>query len=536
MSTRFELEAPDGGTFEDDPLALVPGTKRRKPRPRLQAALASVSRIAGYRMDGTGLGWVSVGVGVAFSGALLLRLFVSGAIGLSDQGDGQRLTCGLGLRAGNAYNTPVDDLVYTTYFDHRWYGEDCPWNTYGQPYNSSQLYLLQLAKWLTPLLRLPGDMDLRALGVVCALVLGVLAALMFVWIPGSLVGKGFVVTGVWLIVADATFAGYFVSAYSDTGAILGVLALMVAALALWRAEQVHWWHVAVIAAIALFTATTKTQAATYAVVAVPLMLSRRVGAQKHGKRYFLQGRWFALAASGGLIAAVGQYLRTQPARFGELNQYNAVFVEMLPHSKNPEQDLVRLGLDPTLISGSGSRINSANSVTELPGYQGFLDKTSTWDLFSQVYLHEPFRLLSMMGRGLVGMARLRVDYIYSYPWYSGRPDTLEWRVSLFYQVWRMMFSSLPLLIIVLTLASCLAFVIVLKVCTTQEDRSVGAVGLFLAVAALAQFWAVNLSEGASDLIKHLMLTDFTTGLVLILGAYSVIVLRSSVIREKGTSR
>ncbi|NMM92744.1 hypothetical protein B2J88_52465, partial [Rhodococcus sp. SRB_17] len=64
MSSRFELESPEGGTFEDDPLALVPGTKRRKPRPRLRAAVARIARIAGYRMDGTGLGWVSVGVGV----------------------------------------------------------------------------------------------------------------------------------------------------------------------------------------------------------------------------------------------------------------------------------------------------------------------------------------------------------------------------------------------------------------------------------------------------------------------------------------
>ncbi|WP_430335322.1 hypothetical protein [Rhodococcus sp. ACT016] len=533
MSNKFELVDADGVAFTDDPLALVPGTKPPKPRPRLQAAFAAFSRFLGYRLEGTALGWVSVVTGASFAGLILMRLFYGGAIGLSDQGDGQRLTCGMGLRAGNPYNAPVDDLVYTTYYQHRWYGEDCPWNTYGQAYNSSQLYLLQLAKWLTPLLRLPGDMDLRALGVVCAIVLGVLAGLLFAWVPGSLVGKAFVVGGVWLVVADASFAGYFVSPYSDTGAILGVLALTVAALAMWRAARVHWWHIAAIGVIGLFTTTTKTQAVTFAVVAVALMLSRRVGDPVSLGQYPLQGRWFALGASGALLASVGQYLRTQPARFAELNQYNAVFVEMLPHSPHPEQDLARLGLDPSLVSGLGSRINSPNAVTELPGYQGFLDKTSSWDLMSQVYLHEPMRLLSMMGRGLVGMSKLRADYIYSYPWYSGRPDTQEWRVSVFYHFWRMMFGALPLLIIVSTLVACVLFVAVLRVCPDQQDKSIGATGLFLVVAAIAQFWAVNLSEGASDLIKHLMLTNLTVGLVLVFGVYSMVVLRSSVVRERG---
>ena len=100
--------------------------------------------------------WVALLVGVLSGGFLAARLFVGGAIGLSDQGDGTRLLCSLGVREGNPFNASETDHVYLTWYPHHWYGEACGAIGSGEPYNSSQLWILHVAKWLTPILGLPG--------------------------------------------------------------------------------------------------------------------------------------------------------------------------------------------------------------------------------------------------------------------------------------------------------------------------------------------------------------------------------------------
>lgn len=463
----------------------------------------------------------------------------------SDQGDGVRLLCSLGLRQGNPYNTSTTDYLYLRWYEHQWYGETCGATGSGETYDSSQLWLLSAARWLSSVLNLSADLDLRALGITFCVIVAVAMSLLFVLLPGSLVARLLGVTVVMLIVADGAFAGYFVSAYSEPAALVGILAMVLAALVFWRSQRATWWGAVLVGAACLFTITAKTQAASFLFTVIPLILWRHTfgnsirsrlaarrerGARVERRHRFaaaVLSRWPALVVSFGLIVATSGYLQAQPERFQVQNGYAAVFIEMLPHSPNPEQDLVRLELDPGLVSSSGVPINAPGSASAELSFVGFEDKTSPVQT-TLIYLRQPFRLIGMMGRGLTGMGVLRADYIYSYPPSAGNPpNSQECRVCIVQWTWKTLFGSAGILILFATIA---AIAICWRLAVIARDRrraAVGAVGLLLATSSIAQFWVVMLTEGASDLIKHMVLANFMTALLIAVAGYAFYLLRTA---------
>ncbi len=236
-------------------------------------------------------------------------------------------------------------------------------------------------------------------------------------------------------------------------------------------------------------------------------------------------RWPALAVSLALIAGTSLYLQAQPERFQVQNRYAAVFLEMLPNSPNPEQDLTRLGLDPALVASSGVPINAPGSAARQLSFVGFQDKTSP-EQTTLIYLRQPFRLLGLLERGLSGMGVFRADYVYSYPRSAGNPPkTQECRVCVLQWVWKTIFGAGGFLIFLATIG---AIAICWRLAVIARDRrraAVGVVGLLLASSTIAQFWVVMLTEGASDLIKHMLLANFMTSLLIAVAGYSLYLLR-----------
>ncbi len=489
--------------------------------------------------------WVALLVGVLSGGFLAARLFVGGAIGLSDQGDGTRLLCSLGVREGNPFNASETDHVYLTWYPHHWYGEACGAIGSGEPYNSSQLWILHVAKWLTPILGLPGGIDLRALGVVFCVLVGLAVGGLYLLLPGSVWGRLLGVAVAMLVVADGAFAGYFVSPYSEPAALVGILALILAVLVFVRTQTGRWWAAALVGAACLFTITAKTQSLSFLVVVVPLILWRttfgasvKARAAAGGERgrvrhlyrllYFAVSRWPALLVAVVLTSVSVVYLQAQPKTFDVQTRYAEVFIEMLPHSRNPAQDLRRLGLDPALVSSSGKAITDPGSAAYLPSFTDFPDKASPVRT-TLVYLRQPDRLLSMMDRGMAGMAIWRPDYLGSYPPSAHLPPrSKECRICAVQWVWKGLFGPAPWLIFVLTLIAmgcCLRLAL-----TRRDDRrlvAVGVLGLVLAWSSIAQFWVVMLTVGAADLVKHMVLSDFLTALLFLVGGYSVYLLRTT---------
>ncbi len=177
------------------PPAVVPPTPVSK-RPRLVAAVAAA----------TGMAWTAIIAG---------RLFIGGAIGMGDQGDARRLLCQLGIRATVPFNGSTSAYLNPTWRAHRWYGEACSADGAGGLFRSSELWLLSLAKHLTGPFGLPGALDLRAQGILCALFVGLCVAALVVFLPGPLSLRVNIASLVVLLAADSAVAQFFISPYSE---------------------------------------------------------------------------------------------------------------------------------------------------------------------------------------------------------------------------------------------------------------------------------------------------------------------------------
>lgn len=462
---------------------------------------------------------------------LLVRLLAGGVVGMSDQGDGTRLLCQLGLRQGHAYNTSTRDFLHPTWPSHTWYGEDC--GAEGEPYRSSQLLFAWLALRLTHLFTSFDGLDLRFLAVVLSVVVGGLVAVAAVLLVRGPLARVLVTAALLLVVGDGAFAGYYASAYSEPAAFAGVLALLVAVLVLLRADVVRVRHLLLVAAATAFTVTAKTQNASFLLAVLPVLLLRPVGTvpvpgfpDRRGRRGWRELlpraragvllRLPALAVAAVLVAGTSAYLHDQPTRFATQNDYAAVFVEMLPHSPDPAADLRALGLPEEWAASSGVPIGAPGSAANSPAFAGFGERAGLGDRLA-LYARDPVRLLPALGRGVRAMAVLRADYLYSYPADAGRgPGRQECRVCVLQTAWTTAFAATPnVLLIVLGLAVGVCLLAARVARDDPRTRAAGGAGVFLAVGAAGQFWVALLTDGASDLVKHLVVADFSVALVLV---------------------
>ncbi|PRY16869.1 hypothetical protein [Kineococcus rhizosphaerae] len=470
---------------------------------------------------------------------LLVRMLGGGLVGMSDQGDGTRLLCQLGLAQDHPYNTSTRDYLHPVWLSHTWYGEDC--GADGEPYRSTQLWFAWVATRLTHLFTPVDGLDLRVMAVLFSVVVGCLVAGLAVLLVRGAGARVLVTAALLLVVGDGAFAGYFASAYSEPAAFVGVLALLVAVILHLRADVVRVPHLLLLAAAAMFTVTTKTQNAAFLPAVLLVLLLRPVGTdpgpplprrrrswrELPGRvRAGFAPRLPALVTAAALVLGSGLYLQAQPQRFTTQNDYAAVFVEMLPHSPDPEADLRALGLPAVWTASSGVPIGAPGSAANSLAFADFDERAGLGSRLG-VYARDPQRLLSMAGRGLEAMGVLRADYLYSYPADAGRgPEQQECRVCVLQTVWTTAFDETPdVLLLVLALAVAACVVLAWTARHSPRARAAGGAGVFLAVGAAGQFWVALLTDGASDLIKHLVVADFCVALVFATTVAAVLAVR-----------
>jgi hypothetical protein len=469
---------------------------------------------------------VAVLVGVAITSVMLGRLFLGGVIGLGDQGDGHRLMCSLGVADAHALDENGPGWLHVRWTAHHWYGETCGADGSGEPVQSSQLWLLWPAKALTAaLFGASGALDLRALGLLCSVLVGVVCAGLVLVLSGPLRLRAFVATGVGMAFADCAFAGYFVSPYSEPAALLGTAATLIALIAVWRRGHTTVPTLVCVAGAALFTIAARAQTAGYlvpvtiGVLAVPyrgiLPLGWAAGGEVRARGHLLRWygrRWPALVALAltGALAVV--FVGRQPERLRDQNLYGMVFAEILPHSHDPAADLSFLGLDPAWAGASGSTLNAPGSLAGTPAYERFRDEMSWWKL-GLFYGTQPSRLVGMFYRGVAATARLRPGYLGSYPVDSGQPGyTREHRVPLYSWVFAI-FRWANWLMVAEWIMLALAGLLVLRHETLPARSKVyGHLSLWLALAIPAHFWTESMTEGGVETTRHLTCVAFLTAI------------------------
>ncbi|WP_155865268.1 glycan biosynthesis hexose transferase WsfD [Gryllotalpicola ginsengisoli] len=528
-------------TTTESPQSQGPQPPTRRAYPRLAGLRRWVGRLLlpGPASATSQPMWlVAVLCGLGACGALLLHLFVPTVVGMGDQGDGQRLVCELGVANQAPFDyTKFTQYIYTSWVPHQWFGESCGAGGSGEPYYSSQSLLLWPAKWITPLLGWGPGLDTRAVGVLCVLVFGVLLTLFVTQLPGRVGFRILIAAAATAVMDDGVFADFFISPYSEPACFLGVFATLVALMFLWRREHVTWLGILLVTLACMVTITAKTQMISMLpVIAVALLwrpyrTRRRVRAAAPGSRGRTLRRGIllrvpAMIAVAALVGVTGAYTLGQPKRFSELNLYNAVFVEMLPHSPDPKADLAWLGLPADFASSSGTTVASPNAAIYDADYPQFLQKVSQEKIIL-FYLAHPDRLVSMADRGLDAIAHPVLGYIGSYTAGSGhKPWTKEHRFPPIEGI-SVVFAAVPLLILILQLVT-----LVLGLAVASRRRlgpartGFGAATVFFAVALWLQFWTVMLSEGESEIYKHMIVATFMSSLCLVWIPALILLLRN----------
>ncbi|MEP7177785.1 MAG: hypothetical protein ABI775_01730 [Pseudonocardiales bacterium] len=475
----------------------------------------------------TGAGWALI---------MLLRLFAGGTIGMGDQGDARRLMCQLGVRSTAPFNGSPTPYLYTTWVKHAWYGETCTADGAGGGFRSSELWLLSMAKHLTPVLGLPGALDLRALGVICALLVGVIVGALVRVLPGPLLLRIGLASAVGLLAADSAVSQFLISPYSEPAELLGVLALCPALVALWRRGHTTWPSLAAVGFLGAVTIGAKSQA----LALLPALVLALVWLPHGTKRAPVPDQasetgWRASAGRGllwtvsrgpGLLVAglltlgSAYFVATAPVGLAEQNVYASVFGQILPHSSDRAADLRALGASPTVADASGTNPESANAVTTRLEYLRFRKDVTETNII-KFYLKHPGQLVSAGTDGLHGVAHWRQDYLGSYPPHAAAPGTIEHRIG----VYGAIMKDRPRILYFLLWAATLYVGIrtVRHRNLAPQAQAIGRLAVVTSISAFLSFWIVMVSVGYPDMFRHMILTNvlLALGLPLMIGCGAV---------------
>ncbi|WP_214107856.1 glycan biosynthesis hexose transferase WsfD [Acrocarpospora catenulata] len=458
--------------------------------------------------------------GLTWAGIMLIRLFAGGTVGLADQGDGNRLLCGFGAAVDRPWQANVWEHVYPTWLAHSWFGETCGVEGTGEAYRSTQLWLLWLAGKITPLLGLPGVIDLRALGVICAVLVGVVVGLLAWVLPGQWWVRTLAASAVGLVYADAAFAGFFVSPYAEPASLLGVGLLLVALLTLWRMGRATVPRVLFVSAAALFAIGSQIQLAALLVpvcLALLWLPNRRLS--------WWRPRWFgrtlrrlpAIVVCLALLAATGYHLARQPERQLEVALYDAVFGSILHDNPGAAKDLQDLGfplaMAEELAKAADTTLLSDNSAAATPLYTEFRAQVTLPSLIG-FYAGHPAHLVRTVGWGLAAIGRLAPDYLGSYPPDAGQPSgAREHRIAVYSWLWGI-FRLAPVLLVLLWVAT---FAVGLSTVRRRRlkapRKAVGMLAVTVPLMIVIQF-GVAMLGGRVDAVRHLTTVSFLSAICL----------------------
>lgn len=515
----------------------------KDPRPfRLSANTLSVKALAAKTFSANAL---AAAVGAGSAALLMLRLLVPRPVGVADNYDGVRLMCHLGVDVRLPPGTPrLRDYVEVRY-DHLAHFT-CQRHALGSiklpdvPYRSSQLLLLYAGRVLTRLLGLPGYLDLRAVGLVCCVLIGAAVGLLYRFAGLRHRYRMLLCGAVVLVAADTVFIDYAISPFSEIASIIGLLYVAVAVVMLAQpGPRVRLAGLALAGVSGLFLATAKTQnfpavlplAVVLLAPALPVPIARLRGVDRR-LRHRLTGLVTVAVLLAGAVAVSGN----EDRRTAQLTGANFVTVTLLPTSGHPQRDLAELGAPAWLADYAGAPPWCAPTALQNGAAYRQFAKTVSHQRILGFFGSHPSRLLPVLDRvaeyfyvprptstlcapGPHGTQHMVSPYLANYTRAAAAPrGVLDRR-------WTPVTDALGLLrgggmgaLLMLWLVPLGAVALSRR---RRALRGVGAaVGLLLAVA-VTQFGASAFADGI-DTAKHLDLAVFATALAWVFASVEVV--------------
>lgn len=296
---------------------------------------------------------------------MAVRLLIPVPVGMADNNDGSRLLCLVGADARGVHNASVPFWRYVV----ENYPAVAPHHQC-EPYPSTMV----LPAWLAAVLhryvlRLPGVIDLRELVVAYCVIVGFV-----MWAAArsvrslSVVSRVVVLGSLFLILAEATFADYANSPYTETAAIWGLAVFAVAGVAAMTENRRRRAAYIVAWSGALFAVGAKVEALTLVVPLVFFFADCRVGWRRLGGLSL--DRYIPVLAVASLIGVA----MWQGGVFGggpedqQTNVRNELTMTLMPLSDDPGAVAAGLGLPRSLGGYSGTSIWSAHPIQRDPAF------------------------------------------------------------------------------------------------------------------------------------------------------------------------
>jgi hypothetical protein len=460
---------------------------------------------------------VAAGLGVLGALAALLQLFWGQDIGLADNGDGFRLMCHFDLvKAVDVINNP---LVFNY--------APVPYGCVPElAYLSSQEWLVRPALWAYRLrYGSEAGFDLRYLGLMHSALFGLLLAALFLALPGRRGARVLTTVLAGVLLVDVTFVTYFVSPFSEPATFLGLLAVVAAAAWYVRARGSPWFPLVALVGATAFLVLAKSQTFVFAVLVVPILLSRTVdvGALSGGWR----GRIVPAGACVVLLATAGGNLAQQPPFFTEVNNHNLAFQTLLVDAPDPASVLRSLGAPAGLIRyrGTGYFDLGVAAKDQDAQYQEFQRVVSRGKLITYLAIH-PHHWLPLLRSGFQAVSQLRTPYLSNYPASPGDDELLAPRPNPTERLLGALGKVSWLVLPVLWLAALISGAVLLyRRSTSPEAKAQGAVCYLLGAGALSQVLIALVGDGYYELVKHTVLAGYATALLLAVTAGALVSVR-----------
>lgn len=440
---------------------------------------------------------IAVAAAVAIAAALLsLQLLVPPVVGLANNGDFERVMGPVGFQ----YLTEDRAEKYFSWINTRFaYG---PPGWYRSGLVTSEILLARAARAVSEPLAGGAPFDLRVLGAIhlslLAAGLGLLvAATAPLPRPAQWLAAGLLV----LVFTDVGYAAPLNSFLSQAASLVFLL-LTLGVLANWigRPGPDPRFAVPFFVLAALFVVSKPQEVIQAPLLAAAGLRVAWAGGPAPGRR----GAWrrFALAGAAVLCAvAVWSYRQTPPEIAG-VARYHKVFMELLPDSLTPEQDLRDLGLDPSWTRAIGRIAYPPSSPYNDPEFRAAFLARFRYGNLIRFYLAHPKRLASTLGGGGLQALRLRHPRFGNFERREGLPAGAQSRAFSSWSGLRVSLPGHPLLWIGLLFAGNVAAVAATYRGAPPAGR-LAREGLVLLVAmASAAFFVCVLSNAHGDLARH----------------------------------
>jgi hypothetical protein len=438
-------------------------------------------------------GVTAVLAGLLAAALMAVRQLAVTPVGMANNGDASRLMCKIGADSGappaGSARWDFVRFVYT----------ELPEDTRCLPYRTSQYLQLELSTWIHDLLGLPGVLDMRVVVVQDCLLAGAAVGALVWLLRGARWWERIAVpAALFLVLADATFAGYAASPFSEPVAFIGLLVFALAGVAAVGGEHRRTAFLVATAGAAL-AVTAKLSAITLVAPLAIFLLTRRLPVGRARATVLV----LPAVALASLTSAAVWVSGEEPALYKKINVTNTITMTIMPLSRDPARAAVDLGLPEEFGRYSGSHWWSPRPMYRDPRFAAYVDLMTRENL-GDYLLDHPRMVARMIVAGADDYLAYRVDYLGSHGEFSGRPPgSQECRLCVLPTVSRALaWSGFPGIVGYWLGCLALAVLLVRRSAPGTLRRGFALVTIALIGVTVVQYLTAVFGEG-NEITKHL---------------------------------